>query len=198
MTHVMVDLETLGTVPGCVILSIGAVEFCPEQGTLGKEFYEVISVYDSLECFLSEDEDTKRWWSQQSPEARRVLDLARQPDATKLAVALARFNDYLSGIAPPSKIRLYGNGADFDNPILRVAYSCAKVQPYFAGYGGRCYRSLKNLDELFGPFMRFEKLERQGTYHNALDDAKSQAMHLMQNIARIKTAIEMGEKAQRC
>lgn len=190
MTHVMVDLETLGTVPGCVILSIGAVEFCPDAGKLGKEFYEVISTYDSLECLLSVDKDTEAWWLNQSRDAQRVLELAHQPDATKLAVALARFNDYLASIAPPSKIRLYGNGADFDNPILRVAYTCAKVKPYFAGYGGRCYRQLKNLDELFGPALRFEKLERQGTHHNALDDAKSQAQHLMANVARIRRSIQ--------
>jgi exodeoxyribonuclease VIII len=190
MTHVMVDLETLGTVPGCVILSIGAVEFFPETGELGREFYEVISTYDSLECFLSVDKDTEAWWLNQSRDAQRVLELARQPAATKLAVALARFNDYLSAIAPPSHIRLYGNGADFDNPILRVAYSCAKVQPYFKGYGGRCYRQLKNLDELFGPAMAFQKLERQGTHHNALDDAKSQATHLMANVARLKRVIQ--------
>ena len=39
MTHIMVDLETWGTAPGCDIRSIGAVVFDPVAGTLGATFY---------------------------------------------------------------------------------------------------------------------------------------------------------------
>ena len=28
-THAMIDIETLGTEPGCVVLSVGAVKFDP-------------------------------------------------------------------------------------------------------------------------------------------------------------------------
>ena len=38
MRHVMIDLETLGVVPGCVVLQIGAVCFDPNGGELGEKF----------------------------------------------------------------------------------------------------------------------------------------------------------------
>lgn len=189
LNHVMVDLETMGTVPGCVGLSIGAVQFHPERMELGAEFYTVVSLPDSLERFLHEDEDTKAWWGRQSPEARKVLEDANHPDAPTLPEAMHKFNEYLLGLGGMRSIRLYGNGADFDNPILRVMWDAADVQPLNskAGFfGGRCYRTLKSLDELLGPDFAAPKLERQGTYHHALDDAKHQARHLMETIARIR------------
>lgn len=190
VNHVMVDLETLGTVPGCVGFSIGACHFYPDLGSIASEFYAVISVEDSLAHFLAEDEETKEWWDKQSPEARAVLDQAREPSARGLVEVLEEFNLWQKDLGPKSSIRIWGNGADFDNPILRVMYDCAKVKPYAGGYGGRCYRTLKNLDELFGFNFRFHKMERQGTHHNALDDAKSQAMHLMREVARIRSNLE--------
>lgn len=190
LNHVMVDLETLGTVPGCAGLSIGAVRFCPHRLELtGEEFYTVVSVPDQLDRFLREDEATKAWWARQSADARQVLDAANHPDAPLLPAAMTAFNDFLLSMGGMRSIRLYGNGADFDNPILRVMWDAAGVLPFGskAGFfGGRCYRTLKSLDELFGSTFAAPKLERQGTYHNALDDAKHQARHLLATIAAIR------------
>lgn len=194
LVHIMVDLETRGTVPGCVGFSVGAVEFFPLEGRLGSEFYTVISIEDSLACFLREDPETVEWWDKRSPEARVALEQAMQPDAPKLRDALEDFNRWQAALGLKSKLRLWGNGADFDNPILRVMYDCAKVQPYAGGNGGRCYRTLKNLDELLGSELKFYKMQRQGEHHHALDDAKSQAIHLMENIARIRNEFFLGSK----
>jgi exodeoxyribonuclease VIII len=188
-SHLMCDLETLGTVPGCVGLSIGIVEFFPHACTLGKEYYRVINVDSSLEHFLREDPDTVAWWEKQSAEARVIVDQARAGEGVDLPDAMHDLNQWLASINTKSNILFYGNGADFDNPILRCMYDAALVPPYVAGYGGRCYRTLKNLDELLGDAFKFDKVQRQGTYHNALDDAKSQAVHLMENIRRIKETI---------
>ena len=189
LRHVMTDLETLGTVPGCVGFSIGAVLMDFETGQLGEEFYTEICVEDSKNAFLIEDADTRKWWDEKPEDARAALIKAESGTAPKLAPAMMAFNDYLLGLGGMRSIRLYGNGADFDNPILRVMWDAAGVLPFYskAGFfGGRCYRSLKSLEEIFGEAMAFEKLDRQGTYHNALDDAKSQAVHLMDNVRRIK------------
>lgn len=190
--HIMIDLETRGTMAGCIPLSLGAVVFDPIGGTLGKEFYTVISTPDAKERFLREEAGTMEWWGKQSEEARRVLAESEHPDAPTLPKALAHFNQWLSGIGSKNALRIHGNGADFDNPILRVAYDAAQVEPFYYPYGGRCYRTMKCLDELLGPEFRFEKLERTGTHHNALDDAKSQALHLMANIARIRRVVLIG------
>lgn len=186
-SHIMVDLETLGTVPGCVGFSIGAVEFFPDTGTIGSEFEVIVNIEDCLDKYLRKDQDTLDWWDKQSPEARVALDHAHDPDkSTTLASAMNALNAWLRGLSKPSLIRMYGNGADFDNPILRCMYDAAGVNPYAAPYGGRCYRTLKNLDELFGPRFRAHKLTRSGTFHNALDDARSQAYHLMEFVTAMK------------
>jgi exodeoxyribonuclease VIII len=185
----MMDLETLGTVPGCVGFAIGAVEFLPNENKLGREFYTLVSVSNSLDNLLTECPDTRAWWRKQSDEAKTALHAAEAEDAPQLSDALHALNGFLLGLGGLRSVRLYGNGADFDNPILRVMYDAASV-PFMGSkagfFGGRCYRTLKNLDELLGPRYAAPKLARQGTYHNALDDAKSQAQHLMDTLAAIR------------
>lgn len=188
-THVMVDLETMGTMAGCVGFSIGAVQFLPEENKLGEEFYAVIDYNSCLEAMLAEEQGTKDWWAKQSAEARKALVYSQEGGHAPLEEVLITFNKWLASLGGFRSIRLYGNGADFDNPILRVMYDAAKV-PFLGSkagfFGGRCYRTLKNLDELFGAEFAAPKLERSGTHHNALDDAKTQALHLMEIVRRIR------------
>ena len=189
LAHIMTDLETTGTVPGCAGLSIGAVRFYPETGKLGDEFYTVIDLESSLSAFLRQEEGTMKWWEGRGEDARRVLHEARSGGAPKLRDALSSFTAWMRGQGGFRSLRLYGNGADFDNPILRVMYDAAGLD--FLGstagfFGGRCYRTLKSLDELFGPVFATPKMSRQGTYHHALDDAKSQATHLMDVVRSIR------------
>lgn len=169
MQNNMVDLETLGTVPGCAILSIGAVFFDPNTGKLGSEFYEVVSTESCLELGLHTDPGTIEWWSKQKPEAQKVVQEAKEPTALHLRDALEQFNAYL---ATQKGVRVWGNGADFDNPILAAAYKAAGVKQGWLPYNGRCYRTIKSL-------FPNNKAERGGIYHNALDDAKTQAQHLI-------------------
>ena len=57
-SHVSLDLETLGTRPGCAILSIGAIAFNPSTNTLGPMFYEVVNRASCREIGLHEDQGT--------------------------------------------------------------------------------------------------------------------------------------------
>ncbi len=75
---------------------------------------------------------------------------------------------------------IWGNGAAFDNTLLIEACERCGVQPAWKFHRDRCYRTLKTL------FPDVE-LIRSGTFHHALDDAKSQAEHacrLLQKIPR--------------
>lgn len=178
---VMLDLETLGLAPGCVVLSIGAVAFNHEnpdrsrsvvrQGPLGPEYHRIIQVRSSVDAGLFVDDGTMAWWDRQSPEARKTLTQAQKSRAVgvkKLIPACVEFNHWIRQFG--TKVRVWGNGANFDQPILRAAFAAACVEPAWSPFDERCYRTLKNL--VPGP-----KLERVGTYHNALDDAISQAQH---------------------
>lgn len=172
---IMVDLETLGTVPGCAILSIGAIEFGVD-GVTENAFYKVLNKASCMEAFLSISRSTEEWWRKQGPEAREVLVHAEDPDkSVPLVPALQMFNDYLRSFG--DDVLVWGNGADFDNAILQVAYSVAGVNPAWKFYNNRCYRTLKSLH----PDV---KLERTGTYHNALDDARCQAEHAVRLLKR--------------
>lgn len=194
LVHIMMDLETLGTVPGCAAFSIGCVVMDFEAGELKEQFYTLISIPDCLENFLEEDEETKEWWDRKPPEARAALIEAAEATAPRLAAALEDLNAWFASIGATVKTaRLYGNGADFDNPILRVMQRVAKVLPFGskAGFfGGRCYRTLKSLHELFGPAFVAPKLVREGTFHNALDDAKSQGRHLIEIVRAVRAATQ--------
>lgn len=176
--NIMVDLETLGTVPGCAILSIGAVVFSTRTGLLGKEFYSTIFRPSCELAGLHVDQGTVDWWAKQGAEAQKVLaDSLNSGVALPLEASLGDFNVWMrSGGMAERDIYMWGNGADFDNPILACAYKAAGVKPGWASYNGRCYRSLKNLHPLFG-LGQAPKMARGGTHHNALDDAKSQAVH---------------------
>lgn len=167
MKHLVVDLETLGTVPGCVILSIGAVFF--DENGLGAEFYKVINKRSCEEAGLLVNQDTVDWWNKQSMDATQVLRDA-ETSVDTLASVLEEFNAF---IKQDTGVKVWGNGADFDNPILAKAYEAVGVKQGWLPYNGRCYRTLKNIAP--GP-----KLVRVGTYHNALDDAKSQALHAIE------------------
>lgn len=174
--NVMVDLETRGFTPGCALLSIGAVGFDHHRGQLWDDgFYVAVKSNEKAmdmersQCGLFEQQSTMDWWADQSEEARKVFT---DPKAVELPEALEMLNDYLRSLSGEPIV--WGNGADFDNAILAAAYHAAEVKPGWKPYNGRCYRTLKNLF----PNVRMPK--RQGTHHNALDDARSQAMHAME------------------
>lgn len=172
MKDVMADLETLGFTPGSAILSIGAVGFDPETGLIDDPgFYTVINVHSCVVAGLTFDQSTLDWWAKQSPEARKVIAEAWNPAAPKLADALRAFNAYLARFPD---VRVWGNGADFDNPILAAAYRATGVEPGWKPWNGRCFRTLKNQ-----PYAKGVSVQRIGTYHNALNDAQTQALHAM-------------------
>lgn len=180
MIHVMCDLETLGRRPGCKLLSIGAVVFGPKG--LGAEFYEEVKINHQGD--LTADQSTIDWWDRQSPEARDRL-YGGQDEKPMLGWALTKFNVWLGQLAPRDQkgnleVCVWGNGADFDNAILQVAFDKTTTeQPAWPFWNNRCYRTLKNL-------VPSVQLVRQGTHHNALDDAKSQAEHAIRLMGHLQ------------
>lgn len=164
--HVMLDLETMGTTPGSAIVAIGAVRFDPETGTVGgdgREFYTAVDLASCLEAGLTVDGGTVLWWLEQEDAARRALFTAPTP----LRVALEDFAGWC-----PEDCQMWGNGAAFDNVILAAAYKALDRRQPWAFWNDRCYRTMKALSSVASP-------KFAGTRHNALDDAKHQARHLI-------------------
>lgn len=168
--NVMIDLETLGTKPGCVVMSIGAVYFDPITGELGPEFYVVINSEDSLDRGLKAETQTMAWWSRQNEESANIIDESYFSKIT-LPEALNQFSRFLREY-DWQKTKVWGNGSDFDNAILSACYSVVGQIPPWEFWNNRCYRTMKNLV----PYIKIQ--QRSGIYHNALDDARTQAIHL--------------------
>jgi exodeoxyribonuclease VIII len=172
VNNVMIDLETLGQRPGCSIISIGAVAFDERTGALGPELYLVVSRDSCREAGLHEDQSTIDWWMGQSDEAKEVLLETESEEALSLTEALKQLKQYLDQFNL-SKVKVWGCGSDFDNAILTCCYAAIDQELPWKFWNNRCYRTIKSLDK--GP-----KPKRVGTYHNALDDAKTQAIHAIQ------------------
>jgi hypothetical protein len=166
MLDVMVDLETMGTGPNAAITAIGAVEFDTTSGTLGRTFYNVVDLASAVEQGGQIDASTVMWWLRQSDEARAALG----KDAISLPHALQQFAEWIAPCGPG--VRVWGNGASFDNVVLGSAYRNAGWPQPWKFWNDRCYRTVK---AMYPNIL----MERSGTHHNALDDAVSQAKHLL-------------------
>jgi len=82
--------------------------------------------------------------------------------------ALDSFRAWLSGVELDG---VWGNGASFDNVILSEAYRRIGSEAPWPFWKDRCYRTVKS--------MAVVPMSRTGTHHNAIDDARDQALHLM-------------------
>ncbi len=167
-TDVMLDLETCGTSAGCVILSIGACTF-----DLQHEFYERISVLDSDSFGFTEDPGTMAWWDKQNPDMRDEAFSG----TVGVVEALDRFSSWFRSL-PAKEVFIWGNGADFDQPILKAYYEGMRTKLPWKPFNGRCYRTLKNLY----PFIKGPSAN--ASHHHALEDAKWQAVHAREILGR--------------
>lgn len=161
--RVMLDLETFGTRPGACIVSLGAVRF--GEGKILDRYYARIDPMDAQARGLVIDAATVVWWMQQSAEAR--VEIAAG-GGKLLADVLGEFTAWIG----EGETEVWGNGASFDNVLLDEAFRACGLKRPWPFWMDRCYRTVKELH----PDV---KLVRKGTHHNALDDAESQALHLM-------------------
>ena len=179
MTNIMLDLETLGTKPDSVILSIGAAAFNEE--TIINEFYTTINLKSCVEMGLKMYPDTVCWWANHSDAAKRGVFESQ----VTLPSALSEFSAWVKSISD-DVVRMWGNGEDFDNVVLREAYHKAGVPPSLIPWhfkNNMSYRTLKNL-------LPNIKIDRVGEHHNALDDARSQALHAIKLLKELHHGIE--------
>lgn len=177
----MVDLETLGNGNEAVILSIGACKFYPSaQGVdihTTHRFEVFVKPQSCVEIGLKPDISTIMWWMEPERGEARDLMVAKQAGAVPIHQALAMFHAWLGADMP-----VWGNGATFDNVILRNAYKLAGIDCPWSFWNDRCYRTVKSL----APSV---KMQRKGVHHSAMWDAVSQAEHL-QSINRFLSSGE--------
>lgn len=163
--NIMLDMETLGTRPGSVILTLALVPFYVPAGESSLPLYIKIDPESCKAYGLTTDAHTIKWWERQDPAVKQEAFSGK----IDLPYALATVTEYLQ--QQGDSIYLWGNGSDFDNVLLQAAYEkCGMTVPW-SHYNNRCYRTLKNIAK------SVPSVPIAVGKHNALVDAKHQAAH---------------------
>ena len=169
--HVVVDIETLGTIPGAPIVQIAAVAFALGASEDEWELFEVKVDVRSLIYKDGISFDTLAWWVAQ-PKGT-IDEVFGEAERLDIASALNSFHKWLGFTNTKT---LWGNGAAFDNELLKAALLqyCGIREPWNFRID-HCFRTVKNLYK-----KQVHEPHFIGTKHNALDDARHQARWLSQ------------------
>lgn len=163
-THLMLDIETLGTRPGAVVMSAALVRFSdlascsvnidiPQQQALGLEV----------------DPATHQWW-------------ATQP----LMQALRYLSDWVMWAKGPqtdAECYVWCHGASFDAPLLGEVYRRANMVcpwPFYAVRDTRTLYQLANVDP--------KSFAVPGRAHFAVDDAVAQTRAAIESLRILSRA----------
>lgn len=179
--EVIADVETLDTKPSSVVVSIGLVKFnLDEQDSFdtlddpARSFYAVLDIDHQITHHARTlSGSTIKWWMTQDSQARALFRGApvSVPDALKAMIKWVGKTDS----------NLWGNGATFDNMILMSLFEDYGMAFPFRYWENLDLRTLKYLAG--SPKVSIPK----GVAHNALDDAKHEALcaqHYFQVINR--------------
>ncbi|EGO4652389.1 exonuclease [Escherichia coli] len=165
--HLMIDLETMGKNPDAPIISIGAIFFDPQTGDMGPEFSKTIDLETAGGVI---DRDTIKWWLKQSREAQSAI----LTDEIPLDDALLQLREFIDENSGEFFVRVWGNGASFDNVILRRSYERQGIPCPWRYYNDRDVRTILELGKAID-FDARTAIPFEGVPHNALDDARHQA-----------------------
>ncbi|HDP9285910.1 3'-5' exoribonuclease domain-containing protein [Escherichia sp. WS2893_2] len=168
--HLMIDLETMGKNPDAPIISIGAIFFDPQTGDMGPEFSKTIDLETAGGVI---DRDTIKWWLKQSREAQSAI----MTDEIPLDDALLQLREFIDENSGEFFVQVWGNGANFDNTILRRSYERQGIPCPWRYYNDRDVRTIVELGKAID-FDARTAIPFEGERHNALDDARYQAKYV--------------------
>ena len=171
----MIDLETADNVATAALFTCAAVQCDLTTGETGKEFHRAIDLQSCIEEGLTVNGNTIYWWFKQSDEARKAVDLL---DKLTLKMFCRNLNHFIEICAKdlqvsPKLFKLWGNGASFDNAIVRHAYRAINEELVIPFWNDRDIRTVVG----FYPKQMFYSLKQEiprTESHNALHDAKYQ------------------------
>nr|WP_308732800.1 3'-5' exoribonuclease [Escherichia coli] len=168
--HLMIDLETMGKNPDAPIISIGAIFFDPQTGDMGPEFSKTIDLETAGGVI---DRDTIKWWLKQSREAQSAI----MTDEIPLDDALLQLREFIDENSGEFFVQVWGNGANFDNTILRRSYERQGIPCPWRYCNDRDVRTIVELGKAID-FDARTAIPFEGERHNALDDARYQAKYV--------------------
>ncbi|HDW3584716.1 TPA: 3'-5' exoribonuclease [Escherichia coli] len=168
--HLMIDLKTMGKNPDAPIISIGAIFFDPQTGDMGPEFSKTIDLETAGGVI---DRDVIKRWLKQSREAQSAI----MTDEIPLDDALLQLREFIDENSGEFFVQVWGNGANFDNTILRRSYERQGIPCPWRYYNDRDVRTIVELGKAID-FDARTAIPFEGERHNALDDARYQAKYV--------------------
>lgn len=197
--HVMIDTETLSLSANALVMQIGAAEFFPEQGTVGRTFCRYVSLGSGMAAGRTVDPDTILYWLSADDDARlRLVEGLRE--AVPLAQALFELSEWMMvgngrqglGRRTEEPDGVWSHGAAFDVPILQESFaSVGQKEPWGhrSVYDTRTVFALagdRMTDFHDGILLRWPDTAPPHVAHCAQSDAIYQAMALMDSLRGLR------------
>lgn len=176
----MIDLETLDTSPYCVILTIGAVTF----DLKGNGIIDKLELRPTIEDQTDKynrliNDDTLRWWGEQSPEA--IEEALGDRDRISFAGCMRELYRFSW-----NRRAVWSNGAAFDVVACETAmrqtltdYPNPIPWPFYT------VRDTRTVYEIAGVSLKDKKYGTKTT-HRAVEDAEHQVIVLQDAYKRLK------------
>lgn len=170
MSHLMIDIETLGTRSNAVIMSIGAVQF-NLKGDTKAVLHRGVTINSCLNAGLEVDGDTIEWWLRQDKKnIEKLLELEKR----HLSIVLQELDSidmHQNGWS------VWSHGSVFDIVLLENAYKAVGRKPWWDHRNVRDTRTLFDIAEY--------KYKAKGG-HDALEDATNQAIAVQEAYQKLK------------
>ncbi len=175
---IMIDLETLGTEAGSIILSVAMKAFRLDGAKPVERFcyHQHISVLSSLMEHLRSDFATEEWWAKQSEKARSEI-LKGQKSALSVGGVMRLIYDVLSLYNRQYDLYLWGRGVgSFDLPILDFVMKKVVGEGYKTPWN---YWSAMDVRSVTG-FCKCcgLEMEKRPTPHDAMADVEKQIVEV--------------------
>ena len=174
MPDVMLDIETLGTRPECVVVTLGAVKFNPYKlDDPGPGIYMRLDADEQLELGREVQDETMLWWLDQAEDVREEA-LGDGTDRIKLEQMYRELNRFLVGVDS-----IWCQGPAFDIVILENIYrQMGWPTPWQ-------FWQIRDSRTLFGVHGDPREKNKSGL-HNALEDCVSQAQGVQKIYYRLE------------
>ncbi len=172
--HIVLDIETLDTKPNAAIIALAAVVMTVEHGILNDDFYEIVDLDSSLKSGGTVDADTLKWWLTVPSESAKAEIIKQR--GKPLDKVLTRFSEYMTR---GNSLKVWGNGANFDNVIIRSSYDrLGRICPW-THKQDMCFRTLKGF---FPELIVKPPVDKQ---HIAIEDTRAQATSLLSMLRKM-------------
>lgn len=171
---VMIDIETLGTEPNSIILTIGAVKFKRSGGTDSNKFYKRIDIPSCRKIGLVSNKETEEWWARQN-EKVRFEALENKDNRIPIEQALKEFKTWFG-----TSRYVWSHGSCFDCVILGQAFKKCGMEAPWKFWDIRDTRTLYDLGKI-----NRNDMPNAGA-HDALNDCLSQIIGAQKAFEKLK------------